>query len=175
MKAFNKLSELLGSKKSATAVTALGTVVLLLIAFSSFLTDKKQTAPKFSKSEIAQSFTDSYCHDTEIRLQEFLTHIDGAGDVNVYLTVGTSERYIYAAEGRKSSQDNRKEEEKKYVMTGSSGQREPLIETIQTPAITGAVVACTGCGDPKVEERVYKAVSAALDLPTTKIYVTKMK
>ena len=60
-------------------------------------------------------------------------------------------------------------------MTGGGGQREPLIETVQAPAITGAVVACTGCGDPAVEERIYRAVSAALGIPTSRIYVTKMK
>lgn len=175
MKVFGKLGELLGSKNSAIAVTALGTAGLLLILISSFLPDKKQQAPQTPEPSAATSQPESYCRETEERLCDFLRRIEGAGDVEVYLTVGTGERYVYAAEGRKSSQDNKTEEEKKYVMTGGSGQREPLIETVQTPAITGAVIACTGCGDPAVEERIYRAVSAALGIPTGKIYVTKMK
>jgi len=175
MKAITKLGELLGSKNSAIAVTALGTAGLLLILISSFLTDRKQTAPQAPEAAASATQSDSYCRDTEERLREFLSRIDGAGEVEVYLTVGTGERYVYAAEGRKSSQDNKTEEEKKYVMTGGSGQREPLIETVETPAITGAVIACTGCGDPAVEERIYKAVSAALGISTARIYVTKMK
>ena len=175
MKAFGKLGEVLGSKGSAIAVTALGTAGLLLILISSFLTDRKQPAPQAPDTVSTASQSESYCRDTEERLRGFLRRIDGAGEVEVYLTVGTGERYVYAAEGRKSSQDNRTEEEKKYVMTGGGGQREPLIETVQAPAITGAVVACTGCGDPAVEERIYKAVSAALGISTARIYVTKMK
>lgn len=175
MKTLGKLGELLGSRNSAIAVTALGTAGLLLILISSFLTDRKQPDPQTQEKAEQMSQAESYCSDTEERLRDFLRHIDGAGEVEVYLTVGTGERYIYAAEGRKSSQDNRTEEEKKYVMTGGSGQREPLIETVEAPAVTGAVVVCTGCGDPAVEERLYKAVAAALGISTAKIYVTKMK
>jgi stage III sporulation protein AG len=176
MKKFGKLGELLGSKNSAIAVTALGTAGLLLILISSFLSDKKQTSPQLPESPVsAASQSESYCRETENRLRDFLRRIDGAGEVEVYLTVGTGERYVYAAEGRKSSQDNRTEEEKKYVMTGGSGQREPLVEMVEVPAVTGAVVVCTGCGDPAVEERIYRAVSAALGIPTSRIYVTKMK
>jgi stage III sporulation protein AG len=173
MKAFSRLGELLGSKRAALAVTALGTAGLLLILISSFLPDKKQPVQRTAEPQ-AQEQTD-YCRETEERLRSFLGRIEGAGEVEVYLTVGSGERYVYAAEGRRSSQENRTEEEKKYVMTGGSGSREPLIETVEAPAITGAVVACTGCGDPAVEERLYRAVSAALGIPTSKIYVTKMK
>ena len=173
MKIISRLGELLGSKRSAVAVAALGTVGLLLILISTFLPDKKQSAGK--TPEPAAQEQESYCRETEERLRGFLRRIEGAGEVEVYLTVGTGERYVYAAEGRRSSQDNRTEEEKKYVMTGGSGSREPLIETVEAPSVTGAVVACSGCGDPVVEERIYRAVSAALGIPTSKIYVTKMK
>ena len=175
MKLLDKLSELLGSKNSAIAVTALGTAGLLLILISSFLTDKKQASPQETEEVMKLSASDSYCHDTEKRLCNILKRIDGAGEVEVFLTIGTGERYVYVSEGRISSQDNKKEEEKKYVITGGSGQREPLIETVKAPAITGAVILCTGCGSSVVEERMYRAVSAALDIPTSKIYVTKMK
>ena len=49
------------------------------------------------------------------------------------------------------------------------------IETVETPAITGAVIACSGFDSPAVQEQIYRAVSAALGIPTGKIYVTKLK
>lgn len=175
MEAVKKLSNFFGSKRSAAAVTALGSAGLLLIMISSFLPDKKQQAPQTNTAQLSSEYGDSYCRETEARLKEFLSKIEGAGNVEVYLTVGSGERYVYASEGKKSSSDTKTEEEEKYVMIGGSSQKEPLIETVEAPEITGAVIVCTGCGSPVVEERIYKAASAALGIPTGRIYVTKMK
>jgi stage III sporulation protein AG len=49
------------------------------------------------------------------------------------------------------------------------------VETVETPQITGAVIICKGCNSPVVEERMYRAAAAALNLPTADIYVTIMK
>lgn len=175
MKAVKILEDLLGSKRSAVVVTVLGMAGLLLILITSFLPDKnQQPVQKASTSPVSEA-SDEYCRNMEKKLRGFLRNIDGAGEVEVYLTVVSGERYVYAAEGKKSSSENRTEEEKKYVMTGGSSQRGPLIETVETPEIAGAVIVCTGCGSPAVEERIYKAASAALGIPTAKIYVTKMK
>lgn len=161
-------------EKKTVAVTVLGAVGLLLIMISSVLPDKKQSAPLPSADLPVSTFTpDSYRLETENRLKEFLEKIDGAGDVEVYLTVGSGERYIYASEEKKFKSDNKTEEENKYVIFGS--EKEPLVETVENPEITGAVIACTGGGSPIVEERIYKAVSSALGISTNKIYVTKMK
>jgi stage III sporulation protein AG len=49
------------------------------------------------------------------------------------------------------------------------------VETIEAPEITGAVIVCGGGGDAAVREQIYKAASAALGIPTAKIYVAKIR
>jgi stage III sporulation protein AG len=88
--------------------------------------------------------------------------------------VAGGEEYEYAAERRESRTDNRTEEEKKYVIVSGEGGKSALIERIKAPEITGAAVLCSGGDQPVVQERIYRAVSAALELPATKIYVTKI-
>ena len=61
------------------------------------------------------------------------------------------------------------------MMIGGGNGKSALIETVEVPEITGAVVACTGCDSPIVAERIYKAVSAALGIPSGKIFVTKLE
>jgi stage III sporulation protein AG len=49
------------------------------------------------------------------------------------------------------------------------------VKKIQTPEISGVVIVCEGGGKSKVCEKIYRAVSTALGIPTTKIYVAEMK
>lgn len=161
-------------EKKTTVVMILGVVGLLLIMISSVFADKEQSDPLPSEKSVSETADyNNYRLEMEKRLEEFLGKIEGAGDVEVFLTVGSSERYVYAEEEKKVKSDNKTEEENKYVIYGSG--KEPLVETVKTPQITGAVIICTGGDSPAVEERIYKAVSSALGISTGKIYVTKMK
>lgn len=171
-----KFKSMKGDKKTVTAVMVLGIGGLLLIMLSSFVPGKKQ-ADESPMNENGSGVYDSadYCHETEKRLEGFLKTIEGAGSVKVYLTVGTEQRYVYAREEKLSRSENKTEEEEKYVMIGGGNGKSALIETVEVPEITGAVVACTGCDSPVVTERIYRAVSAALGIPSGKIFVTKLE
>ena len=169
----DKIRAMDSRKRMTAAMTFCGSLGLLLILLSSVIPDKKSPKPVTAEDVLGRS--ESYCEDTEKRLEDFLGSIDGAGEVRVYLTVGSDERYVYASEGRRTKSENKTEEERKYVMTGSGSEKSPLVETVKVPEVCGAVIACTGGGSPVVRERLYKAVSAALDIPSNKIYVTMLK
>lgn len=170
-----KFRDLPKDKKLLVAVMCLGISGLIFIMLSSLIPDgKNKNVPEYDI--VSESFgAESYRIETEKRLEDFLSSIDGAGDVKVYLTVGSDERYIYATEGKRSKSENKTEEERKYVMIGSGNEKSALVETVQTPMVTGAVIACGGYDNPAVQEQIYKATSAALGLPTGQIYVTKLK
>lgn len=172
MEIISKLLKFSDNSKMSKVVVICGVTGLLLIALSS-VCDNKGSKDK-SESENYSISACEYCAETEKRLEKFLNSIDGAGKVKVYLTVNTDERYIYATENRISVSDDRREEEKSYVMTGNGGERKALVETVEIPNISGAVIACDGYDSAVVQERIYKAVSAALNLETGKIYVTKL-
>ncbi len=176
MEIFEKIKDLKGDKKAITVVTLLGAAGLLLIMISSFLPeeDENETAV-IAETQTAEFSSASYCNETESRLEEFLKNIEGVGEVQVYLTVSSEEEYIYATEGKSSKSENKTEEEKSYVMIGGGSDKTALIETVKPPEICGAVIACTGCDSPVIQEKIYNAVSTALDIPTGKIYVTKLK
>lgn len=173
MDILDKLKGMTSSKNFSSAIAALGTAGLLLILLSSLIPEKRENTPKVSSGEIL-SEAETYCSDTEKRLAEFLSGIDGAGKVRVYLAVGSNERYIYASEEKCSRSDGRVEEEEKYVMTGSGSEKNALVETVRTPEICSAVIAASGCDSAAVKERLHKAAAAALDIPTGKVYVTKL-
>ena len=174
MEVIKEAKELLKNRKWAVLMTVCGIAGLLLIMISSLLPDKKSVSVDNNEQ---QTLFDSsaYCKDTEKRLAALLSEIEGAGEVRVYLSVGSEQRYVYATEGRHSRSDNKTEEEEKYVIVGGGSEKNALVETIETPEITGAVIVCGGGGDAAVREQIYKAASAALGIPTAKIYVAKIR
>lgn len=167
------LSALSNNKKAVKAIVVLGAAGMILIMLSSFSGSKKEDI-KDTESINTQESEKFRC-ETEERLEDFLRTVDGVGEVKVYLAVSGENEYVYATEGKKSIGENKSEEEKKYVIIGSNGNKSALVETVNSPKITGAVIACTGADSPTVQEAVYKAASAALDIPTAKIYVTLMR
>ena len=173
MERYEKLRELLKDRKWAVIMTVCGVLGLLLIMLSSLVpTDRKEI-----KAEKESSVTEpsEYRSMTEKRLESFLSSIEGAGEVKVYLTVGSGERYIYASEGRTSRGESKTEEERKYVIIAEGGEKNALVETVEVPEITGAVIACDGGDSAAVRERMYKSAAAALGISTSKIFVTKLR
>lgn len=153
------------------AALCVGVLLLLLLPSGG---DKEKTAeppgtdPRFSDA-------DAYINATQQRLAEMLSEIQGAGRAEVMLACEGSQEYVYAAdvsgtftdsEGRQSTQND-----SKLVTVGGSSDKQPILVKVLAPKITGALVICDGASVPAVRERVIKAVSAALDLPTSKICV----
>ncbi|MDE6035958.1 MAG: hypothetical protein K2G36_08630 [Ruminococcus sp.] len=176
MEVAEKFRNLPKEKKLLAVVMMLGVAGLIFIMLSAVVPDsKKDTESAGYSLEDGADSTEKYRIDTEKRLEEFLSNIDGAGDVKVCITVATDQRYVYATEGKRNQSGNTTEEEKKYVIIGNGSEKTALVETVQPPAITGAVVACSGYDSPAVQEQIYKATSAVLGISTGKIYVTKLK
>ncbi len=170
-----KIKNMKSDRKMMTAVIVLGAAGLLLIMLSGFTDGSKKSSPSSETALPAGMSSESYCSETEKRLEGFLQRIDGAGEVRAFLKVGSEQRYVYATEGKKTVSDNKAEEEEKYVMIGGNGGKNALIETVEAPEIEGAVILCSGCGDPAVREQVYRAAAAALGIPTAKIYVARLR
>lgn len=175
MEVLKKIAAMPKEKKITAAMVTFGIIGMLLIMISSFLPEEKSRSSADMRQAADMSEAESYQDAVQTRLEEFLGSIDGAGRVKVYITVGSQQRYVYATEGRRNITDNKTEEEEKYVIVGSGSEKEALVETVEVPEIRGAVIACTGGGSAAVREQIYRAASAALGIPTGKIYVTSLK
>ena len=146
-------------------------VLLLLLLPESTKKDKTQTDRPLPQLSDA----DRYITATQERLAEMISEIQGAGRAEVMLTCEGSEEYVYAADvsgsataadGKQSSQTD-----SKLVTVGGSSDKQPVLVRVLAPRFSGALIVCDGADVPSVRERVINAVSAALDLPTSKICV----
>lgn len=110
------------------------------------------------------------------KLSSVLSQIEGAGRVDVLLTIASGEETIYQTDDTitvGTDTDNTR----RGTVTVTDGQRnqEGLIRQINPPSYLGAVVVCQGADSPAVRLAIVEAVSRATGLGADRISVLKMK
>lgn len=132
---------------------------------------------------------DAYVEETEERLENILTAVEGAGRVKVMITVAGSEKEILGKDresvsgnltetdsegGSRSNVENQVQEEVIYL-TDERGNRIPYVVQTQLPQVTGVVVVAQGAGNEVIKENIIEAVEVLFNLSKHKIKVIKMK
>lgn len=98
MQKLSKLKELFKAEKRVRILAALGALGILLLCLSELLpnmhSDQKEAAQKANM----QTDVDDFCTQTEKKLSELIAQVEGAGRVQVMLTIESSDEKIYAAD-----------------------------------------------------------------------------
>lgn len=165
-----KLKELSQKPIFLKCAVVAGVFVMLLILISD-ISDTNTTRKDKKNETITFELSDIYAEDIENQLCRMLETIEGVGKANVMLTLTSTEEYVYAETIKQGSDKS----ENDYVIIDKGSQKEALLKKINNPVISGVVIVCEGGDDPRICERIYKAVSTALDISTGKIYVAEMK
>lgn len=167
---FNKL---LNGKRKTGLIVAIGMIGILFI-FLSELIPSGQSSPD-AASSTSENDIYTFKENTEKELEKMLSDIKGVGDVSVMISVSGTVEYVYAEEVNMTDDangDNKTQRsENKIVIIEENGEKKALVKKMLLPSIGGVVVVCEGGGNTSVNERVIKAVSAALNVPTNKICV----
>ena len=159
-------------------------VLLIIIAIP---TDKKSEEKKpltNSQTEAADKIT--YEADMEKKLQEILSKVEGAGNVNVMITWDESEEIVLQTESSHeaslteetdSDGGTRSIKSNKYsnstLLSGGSTSGEPYVIKQNYPKVLGVVVLAQGAGSANIQSQISEAVQALFDIPAHKIKVLK--
>ncbi|MBQ8199458.1 MAG: hypothetical protein IJZ76_08540 [Lachnospiraceae bacterium] len=133
------------------------------------------------------SATEEYREKLCLKLKEFLQNVDGAGKVEVYITMHSSAEIIVE---RNSPYSKRTEEEAGDGTTRKVGEMEnqsevvlaqqedgsqaPIVVKEITPMVEGVVVAAQGGGNEKVKNEIAEVVMALFGIEEHKIKVVKL-
>ena len=154
----------------------LGAAGLFLILLSELIPDWNE--PEDSTVEAVSNDTDeteAFRLSTEHQLRDLLESIEGVGSCEVMLTVEGTTEYVYAENISRytdSSPDRQSDKcDNDIVIVEHGGDKQALIKKVIHPRISGVVVVCDGGGDIKVNERVLKAVSTALNISSSRVCV----
>ena len=102
-------------------------------------------------------------------LECILSNVQGAGRVQVMLTLRSGELTVYQTD----KADNQREDT--VIITGSDRTQNGLVQQIMKPTYRGAIVLCQGADSPTVCLAIKDAVSKVTGLDSSQISVLKMK
>ena len=178
---FAKLIEKLSQKGGKNIFLVVGIVGIMLVAAGDFDFGTEQNNKTQGQS------TDEYRQQMEKEITLLLREIDGVGEVRVMITLESGEENVYVQQQKQSSDSNIKQndgdlhqtsqstfENEVVIISQQSGDK-ALVERTLQPVVQGVAVVCSGADDISVVSAVTNSVSVVLNVPTNRIYVTKMR
>ncbi len=161
------------NKKMALVVVA-GFMVIILIFISEInFSDKEK------KNEVNNAFSKyEYCEYLEEKITDIIEAIDGAGKTKVMITLSETTEYIYATNDKNtqknSSNNNDSTKENDYVIIEKDNNDTGLLIKTVEPKIRGVAIVCEGGNNTTVQNQIYSAVSAVLNVSMSRISISKL-
>ena len=166
---FENLIEKFTCDKKRLFIIVAGIVGVLLLVVSEFIPESEEDV-EITENDDKMSFT-SYEKDIEERLKNLIESIDGAGNVQVMVSIESGDEKVYATESKKTENN----EEKSYVLVDIEGSDSGLLLKIAQPEIRGVAIVCQGADSPTVRNAVVGAVTSVLGISSNRVNVSKMK
>lgn len=158
-----RISDILNKYRYALIILVIG---LLLMALPNFglSTKSSEGDPEGSAILPVESFED--------RLARLLSKVEGAGAVEVILTVAAGKETIYQTNDEHSNSGIKANT---VTVTDSNRDQSGLVKQVKNEVYKGAVIVCQGANDPSVRLALVDAVSRITGLGANSISVLKMK
>lgn len=149
--------------KYALAVVLIGVLLLLLPS-------------QKTEEETEQTQSVAGTESLEQMLENTLSQIDGAGDVQVLLTRQTGEETLYQTDTDQSTDSESSSQQSQTVIISDQNRNETgLVRRTDPPRYLGALIVCQGADSARVRLAIVEAVSCVTGLSSNQISVLKMK
>lgn len=148
-----------------------GAIGVLLLIYGGTLGGGSAEEGNAAVSAEITSFDEArYEEELVKKIEDVCSRVKGAGKVSVAVTLDGSYRAIYAQNSSDGSSVRRE-----YLLVGSGSSESALLLGYSPPEILGVGIVCGGGTNDTVRAEITALVSALLDVPTNRIYVTGAK
>jgi stage III sporulation protein AG len=168
-----------------------GAGVLLLMFTGSWFTPKSSSpaSPPAGGYQTQPATADDLTtaeKELEGRLAQALSQVDGAGSVQVTVTLKAGTEHVYAQNVTKQDQTVQQRDQNGGTSTtndvnetnnlvllqpNNGGQTEPVVVKDLSPEIAGVLVLADGARDPELKLKLIQAVQTVLDVPMYRVTV----
>ncbi|MBQ2785581.1 MAG: hypothetical protein IJF02_03665 [Oscillospiraceae bacterium] len=147
-------------------------ILVLIVGLALMLIPGKREE---TQSQVSIQAEKQESSDMSEELAQILSHIQGAGKVEVMLTVAYGEKTIYQTDEDISGVENGSTRIETVIITSSDRGQNGLIQQVNPPVYLGAIVVCQGADRSAVRLAIVEAVSKVTGLGADRISVLKMK
>lgn len=178
------LEKFTGKKKVENLITFLVLLVILVVALNSIYSKDESQANEEKNTSTVKMKNDTYKTEFEIRLENILSAISGAGDVDVMVSyeneikkipmVDTKNVTTITSEKDSSGGERKTEEtnlEQMVIYESNGNNKSPVIQEYTVPKVLGVIVVAEGAHDVKIKEKIINAVASVTDVASHKIQV----
>lgn len=144
--------------KYAAIVLLIGVALMLMPSISNSKTSEQPKTNQLYEQKLDED------------IAKILSKVDGAGRVEVILTVSEGEQTVY-----QTNTDQSGYEQNTVIITNSSRTESGLVKRVDPAKYLGAIILCQGADSPSVRLALTEAVSKITGLGTDRICVLKMK
>jgi len=109
------------------------------------------------------------------KLEQLLSQVDGAGRVQVLLSLQSGMHHTYQQDMQSNTEDETVQMQSQTVLCREGSDECPVLIGTDYPVYRGAVVICEGADRAKVQLDIIRAVSSLTGLGTDRITVIKMQ
>ena len=163
----NKFTEILKKYRYALIVLLIGLLLMALPSVSRGINTSEMD------SDISSA---SPAENLEQKLSQLLSKVEGAGDVEVILTIAAGEETIYQTnDDHTDSGDSTSSKVNTVTVTDSNRDQTGLVKQVKNEIYKGAIIVCHGANVPSVRLALVDAVSRITGLGANCISVLKMK
>jgi stage III sporulation protein AG len=147
-----------------------------------------QSQEVFMNKDGKDTMFEDYEHQYESRIKDILETIVGVGEVEVLVTVDSTEEIIVERNTRESQQVTKERDQngadrhitditrdRQVVLHEVSGDQNPIIVKKIKPKIRGVVVVAKGAENLTVKKMIVEAIRRGLDVPPHRIWVSPRK
>jgi stage III sporulation protein AG len=113
--------------------------------------------------------------DISRELSQILSQIEGAGEVQVMLTVRTGTSTVYQTDDSITNGESGSTRQDTVVITDENRTQMGLVQHIVYPEYRGAIIVCQGGDNMQVRLNIMEAVARITGLGMDRISVLKMK
>lgn len=126
----------------------------------------------------ALNIMNTYAARQEKKLKKILESMDGVGDVNVMVTLASSEEKIALKDTERGENKGKDmsdiSEKNENVIIRNNGDESPYVVSVTSPKIAGVAIVCEGADGGKKDSEIIDMVGALFGIESHKIKVTKM-
>ncbi len=154
-------------KKSYLWLLLLGAIVGIALLFLGNRESITSAESQEASYELSQDEVIIYQNYLEEKVASLCSSVNGVENVRVIITLEGGFSSEYAVEYKDGNEE--------YVIIGSGASQGGLFLARSLPKIAGVGIVCTQGLNPSVQKELTALLSAALDLPSNRIYVTAAK